>query len=1054
MRLKARAYHLDHAPYTVPRSLAYSPQTIVPIHPMDRPLTAVLGPTNTGKTHYAIERMLSFKSGMIGLPLRLLAREIYDKLLARRPAAEIALVTGEEKIIPRSARYWVCTVEAMPLEQQCEFLAIDEIQLANNPERGRTFTSRLLYARGSAETLLLGSDTMAPILRQLFPNISFISRERFSKLTFSGSKKVTRLPRRSAIVAFSADTVYAIAELVRRQRGGTAVVLGALSPRTRNAQAALYQEGEVDYLIATDAIGMGLNMDIDHVAFAGRRKFDGRSMRDLTPSETAQIAGRAGRYLNDGTFGITADCPDFDEELVEAIEEHRFEPVRGLFWRAEALNFSSLSALQKSLDKRPDRPELIRARPDDDERALAILVRDEEISKLAKGGAALSLLWDVCELPDFRKVSIDQHTTLIGELYLQLMQKERIKEDWLAPRVNRLDRDDGDIDTLSARIAYIRSWTYLSHRASWVENAPYWQERTRAIEDKLSDALHHRLTQRFVDRRTSILLKRLKDNAPLLAGVNEDGDVIVEGQFVGRLLGFEFILDPRANGAQAKPVRAAAERALQPLLASRASHLANAPGDDLSILPDGSIAWRSSVVAQLEKGPAPLRPNIMMRNTDLLPAVLRGRIEDRLQDYFANRVESLLAPLIAMQRACDETGDDAFGGVSRGVAFRLVENFGATSRTLFGDELKQINQEERAKLRKHGMRFGEYTLFMPALLKPAPASLLTLLWALWTDRKPVDFVPPKAGLVSIEVSDNVPHAYYYACGYRPSGKRAVRIDMLERLAGDIRKAREKGTREGFEATSQMMSLVGCSGEDFEAILTSLNFRKNTVKRKKPVPEAQATLEENKAEDKTASATGISKTNQDAPNAQAPNTQITEESASPETPPLEPTPENSPADETAMTEPAGDIATEKTETDNPENDSESAQIVADTPPEGAVQEASAQSSTETSNDDTPSDEGEEIEVVLWRYQAKRPPRARAKKDGAKKEGDQQTRQNRSDQRGNKKRDGKGGKNFKGKPKAGGRKPDRVQNPHMNKPRHLKTADPDSPFAVLAALQDKK
>ena len=444
----------------------------------------------------------------------------------------------------------------------------------------------------------------------------------------------------------------------------------------------------------------------------------------------------------------------------------------------------------------------------------------------------------------------------------------------------------------------------------------------------------------------------------------------------------------------------------------------------------------------------------MMRNTDLLPAVLRGRIEDRLQDYFANRVESLLAPLIAMQRACDETGDDAFGGVSRGVAFRLVENFGATSRTLFGDELKQINQEERAKLRKHGMRFGEYTLFMPALLKPAPASLLTLLWALWTDRKPVDFVPPKAGLVSIEVSDNVPHAYYYACGYRPSGKRAVRIDMLERLAGDIRKAREKGTREGFEATSQMMSLVGCSGEDFEAILTSLNFRKNTVKRKKPVPEAQATLEENKADDKTASATGISKTNQDAPNAQAPNTQITEESASPETPPLEPTPENSPADETAMAEPAGDIATEKTETDNPENDSESAQIVADTPPEGAVQEASAQSSTETSNDDTPSDEGEEIEVVLWRYQAKRPPRARAKKDGAKKEGDQQTRQNRSDQRGNKKRDGKGGKNFKGKPKAGGRKPDRVQNPHMNKPRHLKTADPDSPFAVLAALQDKK
>jgi len=1012
----------------------------------ERPLTAVLGPTNTGKTHYAIERMLAFKSGMIGLPLRLLAREIYDRLLARRPASEVALVTGEEKIIPRSARYWVCTVEAMPLEQTVDFLAIDEIQLASNPERGRTFTSRLLYARGRAETLLLGSDAMAPILRQLFPNIAFLGRERFSKLSFAGAKKVTRLPRRSAIVAFSADTVYAIAELVRRQRGGTAVVLGALSPRTRNAQAALYQEGEVDYLIATDAIGMGLNMDIDHVAFAARRKFDGRSMRDLTPSETAQIAGRAGRYLRDGTFGITADCPAFDEEIIEDIENHRFDAVRGLYWRAEALDFTSLPALLSSLDVRPTRPQLIRARPDDDERALAILTRDDEIKQLAKGGAALSLLWDVCELPDFRKVSIDQHTTLIGDIYLQLMRHEQVRETWLSPRVDRLDRDDGDIDALSARIAFIRSWTYLSHRPGWVENASYWQERTRAIEDKLSDALHEKLTQRFVDRRTSVLLKRLKDDTPLLAGVTEDGEVIVEGQFVGRLSGFEFIIDPRAHGAQTKPIRAAAERALQPVLASRASQLANAPGEDLSIEASGAIRWRSSIVAHLEKGPAPLRPRIIMRNTDLLTPVIRGRIEDRLSDYFANRVEGLLAPLIAMQQAIDATGDNALGGISRGVAYRLVENFGATSRTLFGDDLKQINQDERAKLRKLGMRFGEYTLFMPALLKPAPASLLTQLWALWQERKPTDFTPPKAGLVSVEMADNIPHAYYYASGYRPSGKRAVRIDMLERLAGEIRKAREKGSREGFEISTQMMSLVGCSGEDFDTILTSLSFRKNTVKRKIPATPAQNAKQEpleNNAPNDLKSAP-IKETNP-APKDVEPSPSIEQEShdgeientpkndtdeTSPDiaAPTLNTTPQSAPPEQTIPSQPVDDSAAQKTSTP----------IAVETATQTQTQAAAEGSAEQTL---------EEVEVVLWRYHPKR------NYNNSKKES---TKNN--TKRSHTKNDGQKPprkKNAKSGGPKGGHKSgrDRVQNPHMNKPRHLKTADPDSPFAVLAALKDK-
>ena len=1025
----------------------------------ERPVVAVLGPTNTGKTHYAIERMLAYRSGMIGLPLRLLAREIYDRLLTRRPAAEVALMTGEEKIIPRKPRYWVCTVEAMPLTEPVEFMAIDEIQLAATPERGRVFTSRLLHARGTHETLFLGSDTMAPLLRNMFPNISFLGRERFSTLSWAGPKKVTRLPRRSAIVAFSSDTVYSIAELVRRQRGGAAVVLGALSPRTRNAQAALYQEGEVDYLVATDAIGMGLNMDIDHVAFAARRKFDGRTMRNLMPAEAGQIAGRAGRHMRDGTFGTTGDCLAFEEELIEAIEDHQFDPVAGLYWRSEALDFASVPALLRSLDRKPPRAELVRARPDDDERSLSILLRDEAIADIAKGGAALSLLWEVCQLPDFRKISIDQHTQLIGEIYTQIMHREKVSEDWLAPRVERLDRTDGDIDTLSARIAHIRSWTYLSHRSAWVENANTWQERARAIEDRLSDALHELLTKRFVDRRTSVLLKRLKDETPLLAGVNEDGEVIVEGQFVGRLQGFEFILDPRATGANAKPVRAAAERALQPILASRASELANAASDELTILPDGAIKWRDSIVARLAKGPAPLRPELLMQNADAIPAVLRARIYERLGDWFAARVEGLLGPMISLQQACDATGDDALSGVTRGVAFRLVENFGAVSRTIFGDELKQIGQEERAKLRKLGMRFGEYTLFMPALLKPAPAQLLTLLWALWNDKDVASFPAIKAGLVSTEINDATPHAFYYSSGYRPSGKRAVRIDMLERLAGEIRKARELGGRDGFEATSQMMSLVGCSGEEFESILMSLNFRKNTVKRK---VEQQPTSEETTkpaTPDTSETPGALPQASTETPLEQTPTPSTAtppEDKPNEEPAASDPVPEESAAAPVVEASPQIQEPKKEHPQEHPQEQANPPSVDATSAENTATGESSASAPAPSGEDDSKEDSPEEVEVTLWRYQARRNPRRTGENERGKsasgKAGQNRNRARGKDGDGGKGRykGNKGGKDAKGA--RGGKSRDRVQNPHMHKPRHLKTADPDSPFAVLAALKD--
>jgi ATP-dependent RNA helicase SUPV3L1/SUV3 len=720
----------------------------------------------------------------------------------------------------------------MPLEREVSFLAIDEVQLAADPERGRIFTDRILNARGRHETLMLGSDTMGPVLKHLIPDIAFLGRERFSQLTHVGHKKVTRLPPRSAIVAFSAENVYSIAELIRRQRGGAAVVMGALSPRTRNAQAALYNEGEVDYLVATDAIGMGLNMDIDHVAFAQGRKFDGKHARNLTPAEVAQIAGRAGRHVKDGTWGSTAECPPFDENLVEQVTDHRFEPVTALQWRNPKVRFDSLPALLRSLETPAPFEPLVRARMDDDEEALRRLSRRHDIRDMAKGGAALKLLWEICQVPDFRKVTPDQHAVMLGELYHQLMDRGQIAREWAQLQLSRLDNINGDVDTISNRIAHVRTWTYLSHRSGWLEDAGHFQDEARRVEDRLSDVLHEKLTQRFVDRRTSVLLKRLKDDAPLLAGVRNNGEVVVEGEFVGRLLGFQFILDPKAKGPHEKAVRFAALKALQPELMARASALAGAKTDEFKIHPDGSIWWRQGAIAQLTKGPQPLRPDFHFVAMEHMPAGAVAAIEERLRGYIADRVEGLAGPLVALQRALN-LPSDAEGALSpgaRAIAFRLLENFGAMSRRPIADEVKALSQDERSGLRKLGVRFGEYTLFLPALLKPAPAQFLGLLWALWTETDPAKYEHPQAGATSVPSDDSVPHAFWYAVGYRPSGKRAVRIDMLERLAQEIRAARDKASKEGFEANQRMMSLVGVSGEEFEDILKNLGYRKQTMER--------------------------------------------------------------------------------------------------------------------------------------------------------------------------------------------------------------------------------
>ncbi|MEC9368649.1 MAG: helicase-related protein [Pseudomonadota bacterium] len=810
-------------------------------HARSRNVTAVLGPTNTGKTHLAIERMLGHQSGMIGLPLRLLAREVYDKVALRAGAANVALITGEEKIKPASPRYFVCTVEAMPLDVQPDFVAIDEVQLAADGERGHVFTDRLFSARGGSETLLLGAQTMQDAVHDLLPGANMISRPRLSKLSYAGQKKLSRLPRRSAVVAFSAADVYAIAELIRRQRGGAAVVMGALSPKTRNAQVELYQSGEVDFLVATDAIGMGLNLDVDHVAFAAIRKFDGQQPRQLTPAEIGQIAGRAGRHMNDGTFGVTGTLDPFSADLVQAVENHQFEPVRMLQWRNRDLDFASIDRLCESLRMPPRESRLARARVVDDLLALETMAKDPDIRRLAAAPATLRLLWDVCQIPDYRKISSATHAELVAQLYKFLMSDTAlIPEDWFAAQVALADRTDGDIDTLATRIAHIRTWTFVSHRGEWLARPGHWQERTRAIEDKLSDALHDRLMHRFVDRRTSVLARRLRDRDELFAEIASDGSIEVERHFVGRLSGFEFRPDTSAGGIHGKTARHAAARILGEELTMRAERLASAADSAFGLTRTGLIEWEGSPVARLVAGERLLAPSVQVMADEHLAGTDREKVQARLNAWLETHVEERLKPLVELERAQDVTG------LARGIAFRLAETLGVLRREAVAEEIRTLDQEARGQLRKYGVRFGAFNIYFPALLKPAAADLALLLWTLHEGGKagiPVENLPepPRQGLTSAPADPALPDAFYRTAGFHRCGRRVVRIDMLERLADMIRPLvgwrRSEGAPEtptgatgdgGFIVQPDMMSIIGCSGEDFAAVLHELGFRRQRV----------------------------------------------------------------------------------------------------------------------------------------------------------------------------------------------------------------------------------
>jgi ATP-dependent RNA helicase SUPV3L1/SUV3 len=810
-------------------------------------VTAVLGPTNTGKTHLAIERMLAHSTGVIGLPLRLLAREVYNKIVDRAGLDSVALITGEEKIKPRNPRFWVSTVEAMPRDIDVSFLAVDEIQIAADLERGHVFTDRILHRRGRDETLLLGAATMRPIIERLLPGASIVTRPRLSQLEFAGDRKITRQPRRTAIVAFSADEVYAIAELIRRQHGGAAVVLGSLSPRTRNAQVAMFQSGDVDYLVATDAIGMGLNLDVDHVAFASDRKYDGYQFRRLNPSEFAQIAGRAGRATRNGTFGTTGRCAPFEPELVNALQNHTFEPVKVLQWRNSKLDFSSLGALQVSLALSPSHDALTRAPIAEDLRVLDHAARDGEVRDMAHGATAVERLWDACQIPDYRKIAPAAHAELVTTLFGFLMQRGRIPDAWFAAQVSQADRTDGDIDTLSSRIAQIRTWTFVANRPDWLSDPEHWQGIAREVENKLSDALHERLTERFVDRRTSVLMRRLRENTMLNTEIGKTGEVTVEGHVIGRLDGFTFAPEATEAGSDAKALQATAQKALAGEIEARAEKLAAAKDDAFVLASDGTIRWTGDAVAKLVAADDVLHPRIRIISDERLTGPSREAVQARLELWLKTHVEKLLGPLFDLSKAQDVTG------IARGIAFQLIEAAGVLERARIAAEMKDLDQPSRATLRKYGVRFGAYHIYVPALLKPAARALASLLWALKADNVDLSALSGAqhlagSGRTSFAVDKALGRDAYRVLGYKQCGERAVRVDILERLADLIRPAlswrpgaageKPAGAFDGrsFVVTQAMTSLTGSAGEDFASVLRALGYR---MEKRPPLPPAPA-----------------------------------------------------------------------------------------------------------------------------------------------------------------------------------------------------------------------
>ncbi len=787
-------------------------------------ITAVLGPTNTGKTFMAIDTMLSFQSGMIGFPLRLLAREVYDKVTKKTDPSKVALITGEEKIIPSNAKYYLCTTESMPIERNLEFVGVDEIQMCSDSERGHIFTDRLLNLRGEKLTMFMGSNTIKNIISKLNGDLEFINKERLSKLSFVGHKKISRIERKSAIIAFSAEEVYAIAELIRRQKGGASIVMGSLSPKTRNAQVELYQSGDVDYLVATDAIGMGINMDLENVYFSNLKKFDGKKLRRLKLSEIGQISGRAGRYLNDGSFGITGDCDKISSEEVENLESHNFEDIRSIYWRNNNLNFNNPESLLKSLDERPGEEWLRRIHECEDEKVLKYLLKDFSKYKIKNNDKELRLLWECCQIPDFVKKNYGHHIEVVSKVFEFLRSsKGQITSRYMKEQLSHLDKLEGNVDSISNRISNVRTWSYVSNKTNWVENQDYWIERTKLLEDKLSDRLHEELTKSFIDKRASILARGLKQDNIFNTNIINDKKVIIDDQFIGNLKGLKLELDLKTGtlDTDIKSLKKAARQSIGPELKKRINEIINTSFIDLK--DDFKIYWKEFPIAKLLPGKDYLKPEIILIVDEMIETPDKKKLHDFLGDWLKNKINFTLKSLIDLKNSKNSKSN------IRALSYQLYENNGVIKREEVINYLKKFNQEERKILRSIGVKFGRYHIYLYKLLKPDAVSLRLILWKNF-HQKYFNFKPPKFGLNFFIAKENLNKEFMLISGFEKFDNFYVRIDILERLFIQIINSNNENNKD-IMLVPEMLNLLGCSKENFVKLIKKMNYRSTEKENK-------------------------------------------------------------------------------------------------------------------------------------------------------------------------------------------------------------------------------
>ena len=777
-------------------------------------ILALLGPTNTGKTYVAIEKMLTFETGIFGLPLRLLAREVYDKCVGKVGVENVALITGEEKIIPGSAKYFICTVESMPKNKEVDFIAIDEIQMCADRERGHIFTQRLLESRGSKLTMFLGSQVMKSIIDDLVKNVEFENKERFSKLSYSGIRKISKLDRKVAIIAFSIEEVYAIAELVRRQKGGAALIMGSLSPKTRNSQVGLYQSGDVDYLIATDAIGMGLNMDINEIYFSNLKKFDGKKTRRLNVIEMSQIAGRAGRYKNDGGFGTTGDCEALNSDEIEKIERHNLPETKMIFWRNSNLNFKTPEKLIESLELRPEKRNLLRTNDSLDESVLRFFLKKGANNNLYLKN--LELLWECCQIPDFEKKAYGQHINIVDKVFQFLStRKKRIPSSFMKDQLKGLEKDHGNVDLLSHRLSNVRTWSYVANKKNWVENSDYWIQLTKNIEDKLSDKLHDELTKSFIDKKISMLSRSLKQDLVLNTEINEENKIFIDNQYVGELKGLKFLIEVTSKtlDTDIKSIKKAARKGIEKELFKRVETIIK--NGNIKISFEDKLVWNDNPIARLKKGSDYLNPTIEIIADDSLDLVSKNKLNNFLINWLQDYINEVLGDLIKLSKY------DIRNKYLRGLIFQLYENNGVIKRREVEKIVKLIPAEERKKLWSMGIKIGRYHIYLPKMLKPKAVEFRITLWKLF-NAMPIKQQIPKSGLNFIQ-DTKLEKNFLLLCGFEKFKEFFVRIDILERL---FIKIIENTKNRKFKINSEMMNLLGCTKENFYKLMDYMNYKKD------------------------------------------------------------------------------------------------------------------------------------------------------------------------------------------------------------------------------------